>query len=82
MVFRVFWGNSRDFAEKPEIRGSATARIIRSPVVLVMNRSPSLFSRHGLRPSIFSGSARIEGVRVGDSGIPLIAPEKKNALID
>ena len=32
----------------------------------------SLFSRHGLRPSIVSGTARIEGVRVGDSGIPLI----------
>ena len=31
-VFRVFWGNSRDFAENPEIRGSVTARIIRSPV--------------------------------------------------
>ena len=32
----------------------------------------SLFSRHGLCTSIFSGTARIEGVRVGDSGIPLI----------
>ena len=31
-VFRVFWGISRDFAEIPEIRGSATARNIRSPV--------------------------------------------------
>ena len=31
----------------------------------------SLFSRHGLRPSIFSGPARIEGVRVEDSGIPI-----------
>ena len=31
-VFRVFWGISRDFAEIPEFRGSATARIIRSPV--------------------------------------------------
>ena len=31
-LFRVFGGNSRDFAENPEIRGSATARIIRSPV--------------------------------------------------
>ena len=30
-VFRVFWGISRDFAEIPEFRGSATARIIRSP---------------------------------------------------
>ena len=30
-VFRVFWGISRDFAESPEFRGSATARNIRSP---------------------------------------------------
>ena len=30
-VFRVFWGISRDFAEIPEFRGSATARNIRSP---------------------------------------------------
>ena len=31
LVFRVFWGISRDFAEIPEFRGSATARNIRSP---------------------------------------------------
>ena len=32
-VFCVFWGISRDFAEIPEfLRGSATARNIRSPV--------------------------------------------------
>ena len=31
-VFRVFWGISPDFAEIPEFRGSATVRIIRSPV--------------------------------------------------
>ena len=31
-VFRVFLGISRDFAEMPEFRGSATARNIRSPV--------------------------------------------------
>ena len=30
-VFRVFWGISRDFAEIPEFRGSATTRNIRSP---------------------------------------------------
>ena len=30
-VFRVFLGISRDFAEIPEFRESATARIIRSP---------------------------------------------------
>ena len=30
-VFRVFWGISRDFAEIPEFRGSATAQNIRSP---------------------------------------------------
>ena len=29
--FRVFGGISQDFAEKPEFRGSATARNIRSP---------------------------------------------------
>ena len=33
-VFRVFWGISRDFAEIPEFRGSATVRNIRSPVLL------------------------------------------------
>ena len=32
-VFRVFWGISRDFAEIPEFRGSATARNIRSPAL-------------------------------------------------
>ena len=35
-VFRVFFGISRDFAEIPEFRGSATARIIRSPVILIL----------------------------------------------
>ena len=30
-VFRVFLGITRDFAEIPEFRGSATARNIRSP---------------------------------------------------
>ena len=30
-VFRVFLGISRDFAEIPEFRGSATTRNIRSP---------------------------------------------------
>ena len=34
-VFRVFGGISRDFAEIPEFRGSATARNIRSPVYKV-----------------------------------------------
>ena len=32
--FCVFWGISRDFAEIPEFRGSATARNIRSPVLI------------------------------------------------
>ena len=32
-VFRVFLGISRDFAEIPEFRGSATARNIRSPAL-------------------------------------------------
>ena len=31
MVFRVFCGISRDFAEIPEFRRSVTARNIRSP---------------------------------------------------
>ena len=30
-VFRIFGGISRDFAEIPEYRGSATAQNIRSP---------------------------------------------------
>ena len=34
-VFRVFWGISRDFAEIPEFRGSATARNIRSPEIMI-----------------------------------------------
>ena len=33
-VFRIFLGISRDFAEIPEFRGSATARNIRSPVTM------------------------------------------------
>ena len=32
-VFPVFWGISRDFAEIPEFRGSATVQNIRSPVI-------------------------------------------------
>ena len=39
-VFRVFFGISRDFAEIPEFRGSATAQIIRSPG-LGLNLYPS-----------------------------------------
>ena len=35
-VFRVFLGISRDFAETPEFRGSATARNIRSPVIMMV----------------------------------------------
>ena len=34
-VFRVFLGISRDFAEIPEFRGSATERNIRSPGLLM-----------------------------------------------
>ena len=34
-VFRVFLGISRDFAEIPEFRGSATARNIRSPAMVI-----------------------------------------------
>ena len=42
-VFRVFLGISRDFAEIPEFRGSATARNIRSPVYKVLNMKKSRF---------------------------------------
>ena len=35
VVFRVFLGISRDFAEVSEFRGSATARNIRSPVYTI-----------------------------------------------
>ena len=35
-VFRVFLGISRDFAEIPEFRGSATTRNIRSPVNVIV----------------------------------------------
>ena len=31
-IWKYLWRISRDFAEKPEFRGSATARNIRSPV--------------------------------------------------
>ena len=41
-VFRVFLGISRDFAETPEFRGSATARNIRSPVA---HLQPNMGSR-------------------------------------
>ena len=41
-VFRVFWGISRDFAEIPEFRGSATARIIRSPDLLCLCSKSSI----------------------------------------
>ena len=40
-----------------------------------------LFSQHGLRPSIFSGPASIDGERVGGSGIPYLwdwSPEPTN----
>ena len=36
-VFRVFLGISRNFAEIPEFRGSATARNIRSPALFKIN---------------------------------------------
>ena len=36
-VFRVFLGISRNFAEIPEFRGSATARKIRSPALFKIN---------------------------------------------
>ena len=36
VVFRVFLRISRDFAEIPEFRGSATARNIRSPEEMII----------------------------------------------
>ena len=38
-VFRVVLGISRDFAEIPEFRGSATARNIRSPANNMMGQA-------------------------------------------
>ena len=35
-VFRGFFGISRDFAEIPEFRGSATTRNIRSPAYVIV----------------------------------------------
>ena len=46
-VFRVFLGISRDFAEIPEFRGSATARNIRSPdisKIIAKFESDNIFS--------------------------------------
>ena len=40
-VFLRFLGISRDFAELPEFRGSATARNIRSPDVLFSSKKVS-----------------------------------------
>ena len=52
-VFRVFGGISRDFAEIPEFRGSATARNIRSPDLLTW--ISALWNRHvKLRPLMFA----------------------------
>ena len=39
VVFRVFWGILRDFAEIPEFRGSTTVRNIRSPVKFIKSLS-------------------------------------------
>ena len=44
VVFRVLGGISRDFAEMPEFRGSATARNIRSPVYNALKQS-AVFGR-------------------------------------
>ena len=44
-VFRVFGGISRDFAEIPEFRGSATAWNIRSPDRIAVSILKALFTR-------------------------------------
>ena len=44
-VFRVFLGISRDFAEIPEFRGSATARNIRSPGIAMQYMPKQVISR-------------------------------------
>ena len=51
-VFRVFLGISRDFAEIPEFRGSATARNIRSPVK-VKNSQENLFKESYFKKWLF-----------------------------
>ena len=51
-VFRVFLGISRDFAEIPEFRGSATARNIRSPEVMtikIIEHKPKHYQGRGLQ---------------------------------
>ena len=48
-VFRFFGGISRDFAEIPEFRGSATARNIRSPDLRFKTSFfPKIVTRDGL----------------------------------
>ena len=42
-VFRVFLGISRDFAEIPEFRRSATARNIRSPAQILVGTRATIF---------------------------------------
>ena len=47
-VFRVFGRISRDFAEMPEFRGSATARNIRSPVFVTLFKYVSRVTERNL----------------------------------
>ena len=61
-VFRVFWGNSWDFAEKPEIRWSATARIIRSPDYRGQSfwegKIKAFYTRHKVAKYLFANAKR------------------------
>ena len=66
-VFRVFLGISRDFAEKPEFRESATARSIRSPVMTsFIIPSPSILNnwRRGGMTALAMGSWQIPLITV------------------
>ena len=52
-AFRVFGGISRDFAEMPEFRGSATARNIRSPAynnfeISLVVFMPNIITNHAI----------------------------------
>ena len=52
-VLRVFLEISRDFAEKPEFRGSATARNIRSPVSFIFAPLPECTREIAIADNLF-----------------------------
>ena len=60
-VFRVFLGISRDFAEIPEFRGSATERNIRSPDKYVVIKNTSAWNFSGVE--MFPHSLPVSGDR-------------------